>query len=134
MDTNTWKELEGGILAVFNNQALRIVLYGSYARETYTSESDVDIAVLLNGNLNESTEDRLADLVVDLNLKYDKTFSVLILIWDFLKWEKIYSTVLKREKLWILSKGSDFDVNKINKRKLRIQRTDYWHAQGVEKI
>ena len=47
---------------------------------TYTSESDVDIAVLLNGNLNESTEDRLADLVVDLNLKYDKTFSVLILI------------------------------------------------------
>ena len=53
---------------------------GSYARETYTSESDVDIAVLLNGNLNESTEDRLADLVVDLNLKYDKTFSVLILI------------------------------------------------------
>ena len=53
----------------FNNQALRIVLYGSYARETYTSESDVDIAVLLNGNLNESTEDRLADLVVDLNLK-----------------------------------------------------------------
>ncbi|MCR2000623.1 MAG: nucleotidyltransferase domain-containing protein [Blautia caecimuris] len=57
-----------------------MVLYGSYARETYTSESDVDIAVLLNGNLNESTEDRLADLVVDLNLKYDKTFSVLILI------------------------------------------------------
>ena len=134
MDTNTWKELEGGILAVFNNQALRIVLYGSYARETYTSESDVDIAVLLNGNLNESTEDRLADLVVDLNLKYDKTFSVLILIWDFQKWEKIYGTVLKWEKLWILSKGSDFDINKINKRKLRIQRTDYWHAQGVEKI
>lgn len=40
---------------------------------------------------------------------------------------------MKWEKLWILSKGSDFDINKINKRKLRIQRTDYWHAQGVEK-
>lgn len=74
------KGIRGWNPAVFNNQALRIVLYGSYARETYTSESDVDIAVLLNGNLNESTEDRLADLVVDLNLKYDKTFSVLILI------------------------------------------------------
>ena len=85
MDTNTWKELEGGILAVFNNQALRIVLYGSYARETYTSESDVDIAVLLNGNLNESTEDRLADLVVDLNLKYDKAFSVIDINMRFLR-------------------------------------------------
>ncbi len=85
----------------------------------------MDIAVLLNGNLNESTEDRLADLVVDLNLKYDKAFSVIDINMRFLKWEKIYSTVLKREKLWILSKGSDFDVNKINKRKLRIQRTDY---------
>ena len=49
----------------------------SYARETNTSESDVDIALLLNGNLNENTEDKLSDLVVDLNLKYDKVFSVI---------------------------------------------------------
>jgi hypothetical protein len=45
----------------------------------------VDIAVLLNGNLNESTEDRLADLVVDLNLKYDKAFSVIDINMRFFK-------------------------------------------------
>ena len=77
MDTNALNELVEGILAIFNTQVIRIVLYGSYARETNTSESDVDIALLLNGNLNENTEDKLSDLVVDLNLKYDKVFSVI---------------------------------------------------------
>ena len=99
MDTNTWKELESGILAVFNNQALRIVLYVSYARETYTSESDVDIAVLLNGNLNESTEDRLADLVVDLNLKYDKAFSVIDINMRFFKMGKDLQYSLETRKV-----------------------------------
>ena len=61
----------------------------SDARGTNTSESDVDVALLLNGNLNESTEDKLSDLVVDLNLKYDKVFLLLILIMQFKKWEKV---------------------------------------------
>lgn len=71
MDTNVLNELVEGILDIFNTQVIRIVLYGSYAKGTNTSESDVDVALLLNGNLNERTEDKLPDLVVDLNLKYD---------------------------------------------------------------
>ena len=61
----------------------------SDARETNTSESDVDVALLLNGNLNESTEDKLSDLVVDLNLKYDKVFSVIDIDYAVKKWEKV---------------------------------------------
>ena len=50
----------------------------------------MDIALLLKGNLNESTEDKLSDLVVDLNLKYDKVFSVIDIDYAvFQKWEKI---------------------------------------------
>ena len=67
-----------------------VILYGSYARGNNTSESDVDVALLLNGNLNESTEDKLSDLVVDLNLKYDKVFSVIDIDYAvFKKWEKV---------------------------------------------
>lgn len=74
----------------FDTQVIRIVLYGSYARGTNTSESDVDVALLLNGNLNEKTEDKLSDLVVDLNLKYDKVFSVIDIDYAvFKKWEKV---------------------------------------------
>ena len=90
MDTNALNELVEGILSIFNTQVIRIVLYGSYARGTNTSESDVDIALLLNGNLNKSTEDKLSDLIVDLNLKYDKVFSVIDIDYAvFKKWEKI---------------------------------------------
>lgn len=90
MGTNALNELVEGILAIFNTQVIRIVLYGSYARGTNTSESDVDVALLLNGNLNESTEDKLSDLIVDLNLKYDKVFSVIDIDYAvFKKWEKV---------------------------------------------
>ena len=64
-------ELVEGILSILESQVIRIVLYGSVARGTNTAESDVDIALLLNGNLSRETEDKLSDLIVDLNLKYD---------------------------------------------------------------
>ena len=48
MDINALNELVEGILAIFNNQVIRIVLYGSYARGNNTSESDVDVDLLLN--------------------------------------------------------------------------------------
>lgn len=90
MEAEVLQELVDGILAIFDTQVIRIVLYGSYARGTNTSESDVDVALLLNGNLNEKTEDKLSDLVVDLNLKYDKVFSVIDIDYAvFKKWENI---------------------------------------------
>lgn len=90
MEAKVLQELVDGILAIFDTQVIRIVLYGSYARGTNTSESDVDVALLLNGNLNEKTEDKLSDLVVDLNLKYDKVFSVIDIDYAvFKKWKKV---------------------------------------------
>ena len=90
MDREALNELVEGVLSIFTNQVIRIVLYGSYARKTNTSESDVDIALLLDGELNEETEDKLSDLVVDLNLKYDKVFSVIDIDYAiFKKWENI---------------------------------------------
>lgn len=90
MDTKALNELVEGILAIFNNQVMRIVLYGSYARGTNTSESDVDVGLLLNGKLNDNTEDKLSDLVVDLNLKYDRVLSVIDIDYAvFKKWEKL---------------------------------------------
>ena len=70
-------ELVEGILSILESQVIRIVLYGSVARGTNTAESDVDIALLLNGNLSRETEDKLSDLIVDLNLKYDIVLSVI---------------------------------------------------------
>ena len=72
-----FEELVDGILTLMCDQLVSIVLYGSVARGTDTPESDVDIAVFVLERLNEMAEDRLSDVVVDMNLKYDKVFSVI---------------------------------------------------------
>lgn len=90
MDAKALQELVDGILTIFDTRVIRIVLYGSYARGTNTPESDVDIALLLAGSLDKEMENRLSDLIVDLNLKYDKVFSVIDIDYSvFQKWEEI---------------------------------------------
>lgn len=90
MDYKIMIELVNGILEIMEQQVVRIVLYGSVARGTNTEESDVDVALFLKGSLSVDTEDKLSDLIVDMNLKYDKVFSVIdIDIDNFLKWEKV---------------------------------------------
>ncbi len=70
-------ELVDGILAIMKDDILAIVLYGSVARGTATPESDVDIALIMKDPLSKDREDQLDDLIVDLNLKYNKVFSVI---------------------------------------------------------
>lgn len=82
-------ELVDGILCIVNNRVLSIILYGSMARGTNTDESDVDIAILMDGNLDKDTEDKLSEFIVDMNLEYDKVFSVIDIDYAmFCKWEK----------------------------------------------
>ncbi len=90
MDNAMQKELVNGILYAIQDDVLSIILYGSVVRGTETDESDVDIAILVKRTLDFAGEDKLSDVIVDLNLKYDKVFSVIdILIDDFEKWKKV---------------------------------------------
>ena len=99
MDIKILDELVAGILAIMKPSVVRIVLYGSVARGTNTEESDVDVAVLVKGQLDKEMEDKLSDLVVDMNLKYDKVFSVIDIDYEtFRKWEGVtpfYQNVTK---------------------------------------
>lgn len=83
-------ELVEGILRVLPGQALRIVLYGSTARGTDTPDSDIDVAVFVQSRLNSATDERLSDVVVDLNLKYGRVFSVIDIDEAvYQKWRKV---------------------------------------------
>ena len=72
-----YDELVTGLLEALEGRAERIVLYGSVARGTASEESDIDIAVLVHSSVDARTGDKLSDVVVDMNLKYDKVFSVI---------------------------------------------------------
>jgi predicted nucleotidyltransferase len=75
----------GPIVREFREQAERLygerlkksILYGSHARGEATEDSDVDVAVVLEGEVSAGAEiDRLVDIITDLNLKYGVLLSV----------------------------------------------------------
>ena len=54
-----------------------LILYGSFARGTETEASDIDLAVVLEGEVNPADEiDRMIDVVTDLNLEHNVLISV----------------------------------------------------------
>lgn len=84
------REVVEGILKILHQRIAKIILYGSAARGTDTEESDIDIALLMVKRLDQEAEERLSDFIVDMNLKYDKVFSVIDIDYErFQKWEDI---------------------------------------------
>ena len=75
MNTELFESFISGLADVLNACADRVILYGSVARGTDTPESDVDIALILRRKLTFEEEDRLLDLITELNLKYDVVLS-----------------------------------------------------------
>lgn len=83
-------ELVKGFKDIFNDRLVSIILYGSVARGTDTVESDIDIAIILKDAKSQSVQDKIVEFTLDLDLKYDKVFSVIDIDYDeFLKWEDI---------------------------------------------
>ena len=83
-------ELIEGLKNIFNDSLVSIILYGSVAKGTDTDESDIDIAIILKNAKSQSLPDKLVDLTLDLDLKYNKVFSVIDIDYDeFLKWENV---------------------------------------------
>ena len=90
MEKDVLAELVTGILEVMKEKIERIMLYGSVARGTDTEESDIDVALIMKEKMGSEIEDKLSDFIVDMNLKYDRVFSVIdIDIEKFLKWGNI---------------------------------------------
>ncbi len=84
-----FEKLVPGLRSIFGGSLAQIILYGSAARGTETEESDVDIAVIVNG-YTKDMHDKMIDLTVDLELEHDKVLSVLLIdLENFKEWENI---------------------------------------------
>lgn len=88
MNENVIKDLVTGLYSIYHKELVQVILYGSVAKNTNTVESDIDIAVMINTSDAKKYEDSLLDFIVDMNLKYDKVFSIIDIDYsEFTKWE-----------------------------------------------
>jgi uncharacterized protein len=71
-------EVRSGLEKIYGPRLRGVYLYGSAARDELTSESDIDIAVVLDEVVDSFAEHGLIDdLRSDLSLKYDPLVSFL---------------------------------------------------------
>lgn len=65
------------IQALYGDRLKQVILYGSCARNEATPDSDIDLAIVLAGEVVPSKEiDRMIDAITDVNLEYGVLLSV----------------------------------------------------------
>jgi len=71
-------KVENSMIELFKNKLQDIILYGSYARNENTSESDMDIMILVDEKeeVLKEYEDSIEDIMVDLSLEYGIVLSL----------------------------------------------------------
>lgn len=83
-------ELIHGLLEIFEDNLESIILYGSVARNESTSESDVDIAIIVKNDMDELTREQFIRWSAEFDLRYDRVFSIVDIQKENLqKWGKV---------------------------------------------
>ncbi len=71
------KEFREELKRIYNGNLVKLILYGSYARGDFNSDSDIDLLVVLNEMETPGKEiDRMIDIINNINLKYNILISV----------------------------------------------------------
>jgi predicted nucleotidyltransferase len=67
------KEIEN----LYHHRLKDVILYGSWARGDATEESDIDLLIVLEGDVMPGQEiDRMIEIITEINLQYNVLISV----------------------------------------------------------
>lgn len=84
------EELIQGLREIFHEKLRMIILYGSVAREEASQESDIDIAIVIQEDMDDKTREEFVHWSADMDLKYDSVFSIIDISEERMeKWGKI---------------------------------------------
>lgn len=76
-------EIKQKVILLVGDRLKGFYLFGSKARGDYDSESDVDIAIIID-ELEKETKRKIIDIVADIEIEYLVVISLLVFSWkDF---------------------------------------------------
>ncbi len=78
--------------SVYGSDIVEIILYGSYARGDYTTDSDIDIVAIVKGDRLELQEKlkTIWDMSAEIGLENDVIISPMVIPYDeFLKYREV---------------------------------------------
>jgi len=71
------KEFKEKVQTLYGSRLKTILLYGSWARGDAGRDSDIDVAVVLKGDVAPGREiDKMIDTITEINMKYNVLLSV----------------------------------------------------------
>jgi predicted nucleotidyltransferase len=72
------QEFKQAVTNLYGDKLKKLVCYGSQAREEASADSDIDLALVLEGEIQPSHEiDQLLHILADFNLRYGVLISLL---------------------------------------------------------
>ena len=74
-------EIKQRVQSIVGQRLRGVLLFGSKARGDFDPESDLDIAILVDG-LDQEMKRRIIDIVADVEVKFLVVVSSLVLSWD----------------------------------------------------
>lgn len=82
-------ELREKLQAQYGDRLVNLILFGSQARGDATWESDIDVMVVLQGEVNPFAEiDRTGAITAELSLEYDTLLSTIFVAEDQFQFEQ----------------------------------------------
>jgi predicted nucleotidyltransferase len=70
--TEILQELKRGLVEIYGDRLANVILYGSQARGDAEPDSDIDVLIVLKGEVQPEIErERTIQLVGDVSLKYE---------------------------------------------------------------
>ena len=84
------EDIVRGLIDIFGEKLDSIILYGSVARGDDVSESDIDIALIVNSGIDDDVKSVFLHWNAELDIKYNKIFSIIDIEKDTLdKWGNV---------------------------------------------
>ncbi|ALV63916.1 hypothetical protein ADU37_CDS22190 [Thermococcus sp. 2319x1] len=71
------KELREKVHSILGDKLKEVILYGSYARGDYSTESDVDVLLIVKERLSLEEYEKIMEVIAELSLKDEKVISII---------------------------------------------------------